>query len=389
MNTLLRPFLMACFVALAIGAAALPPAVAEDAPSPEKSKEKGTVEQLTAEELDFLRKKFPGWEKLDARRQAHIARNVIRLREMSDEERAKLKSRMDRLRKGRKGSSRKHRGAEMLRVADEVGGRVLAQLPDAVQAELTTLDARPSMIRMALFRKLKGKAAEGVGGTLDEAALAQVPENTRGRIEKMLREARASGDDKKIAGAEARVRRMLLWKKMEQMREQMVASAEGGKLGTTAYADALMRAWAEPIAQVVQEIEREPKSFVSLVRRAERDHMTPRDYQKQIWALERLATSKWRKDGEMKVAADRIVRRLLVDELKVDKAAVDALPSYEQARERRKALGKLLMASTSDGKRSGWGNRRGGKGRRGAMGNGPGKGKRGGRRGPGGGDDGK
>ena len=369
MHPLLRPFLLPCALVIAMVLGAAVPARAEDQPAPAPA-EGVDLPELRPEEIAFLKKKFPEWDTLSPERRAHIARNVIRLREMNDEERAKLKSRVDRLRRGRKGGH-KSRGAGLFRLADAVGERVLARLPAEVRVEVGKLDVRPSMVRMTLFRKLKSKAASAEPTTFTESQLAAMPASVRVRVQKMVADVEAGGDEKRIAALKGRIQRMHLLKRLEALRKDAGTDSSG-----TQQAEAVLGAWQAAADQLVAEITANPGAFLASVQRAERDHVTPTDFQKTVWSLERLALGKWRRDPEALAAADRVVRRILIDELRADPRAVKALPGYEDPRGRRRALGKLLGGSEGAGRRGGWrgpGRREGGPPRTGPR-KGPGRG---------------
>jgi hypothetical protein len=269
-------------------------------------------------------------------------------------------------------------------MADEIGGRLLARLPEPVREALGRLDVRPSMVKMTLFRMLKAKAAALESADVSEEELAAWPEPLRARFLRMR--AAAAGNPKKMAAMRGLIQRMRLGKEMEKLQAGLGDGPSASSGSSARYADALMAAWAAPADALVAEIGADPKRLLTSVERAERDHMSPVDYQKSIRALERMAETRWSRDAEALAAADLVVRRLLIDRLGADRAAVEALPGYEAGPERRKALGKLLSEDGEPGEARG---RRGGKSRGMWPGRGA-KGRRGARGGPeGAGDEGQ
>ncbi len=69
-------------------------AVAEDAPAREKASDATAVSQLTAGELKLLQKRIKNWAELPVEKQERVARRVLSLRNMTDEERARLRDRI-------------------------------------------------------------------------------------------------------------------------------------------------------------------------------------------------------------------------------------------------------------------------------------------------------
>jgi hypothetical protein len=142
--SLSRRFLAAAalWAATAVGAV---PARADDppapAPAPAPSPAAGSaVAKLTAEESAMLARRFPDWERKPAAEREKIATNVLRLRELTAEQRARF--------------------FERLRRAQEAGPAVLADLPD----------------RLAAFNKLRPEERTNAkeGGRIERAILGAV-----------------------------------------------------------------------------------------------------------------------------------------------------------------------------------------------------------------------
>jgi hypothetical protein len=87
------PALLALLLGTAVLLAAAPRARADDA-APAAGP--GAVSRLTAEEAEFLRRRFPDWDQKDAAERDRLAANVLRLRSLSPEERARLLERVRR-----------------------------------------------------------------------------------------------------------------------------------------------------------------------------------------------------------------------------------------------------------------------------------------------------
>jgi hypothetical protein len=69
-------------------------ASAEDAPGREKSSDATAVSQLTSGELELLQQRIKNWSELPVEKQERIARRVLSLRNMTDEERTRLRDRI-------------------------------------------------------------------------------------------------------------------------------------------------------------------------------------------------------------------------------------------------------------------------------------------------------
>ena len=330
----------------------------EDGPKHDGPKQASALSQLEPKELAFLREKFPEWDKVDARRKEHIARNVLRLREMSPEERATLKQRMARLhgrRKGRHGGGR--RGPSIFRMADAVGSHILEKLSPAVHVELAKLDVRPSMVKMTLFQLAKSKAAAGARVTFTEEELAAVPASMRKKIEAGLAAVEAAEPGKKRDAMQTRLRYLRLHLQMEAEQKRLASAAPDGRVSPERLTEATLSVWSDAVEALVTEVDSKPELLAKAVQRMgrgrmARGQMSSQDFLRSVWALERLAVGKWKDDPEAQLAADRVVRRLLIDELGVDSERVAALPGYDAGAGRRRALGKLVAGVSSRGKSS-------------------------------------
>ena len=353
MNSRKTPLRIALAALLVLAFAASPPAYADD-------EEPGAVSKLKAEEIAFLKKKWPEWDKLDASRKERIARGILRVRNLSPEEREKFKQRMERLHKGRKGprGGRSH-GSSIFRVADAVGTRVIDKLPPAVQVDIAKLDVRPSMVKMALFKMLRGKAAAQAGYEFSAEELQALSEPKRALLERLIAQANDPQEGKGRDAARSKLAHMRLLGRMEALRKRLGAEAEDGPVSTEKFADAIMQSWAPAIDGVVAEIGDSPKRFLESVERTSRGHMSRQDYEKSVWVLERYASGRWRRSPELLAATKLVVQRMLIDALGADKDKVAALPGYESGRERRQAIGKLMGGK--GGKARARGDRRDGK----------------------------
>lgn len=314
-----------------------PTALADDGGS--RATEDGSaVSRLTPAERAYLEKKFPEWSQVDPRRQEHIARNVIRLREMSEEDRKKLKERIARIRgRARSKGGRGHSRSGGFRAINAIGSRLVDRLPPAAKAEVERVDGRPSGVKMTLFHLVRGKVAATEGHDFPAEELAALPEAMRQKINRALAQAKDETDPRRAAAARSKLSHMRAFQRIESIRKQLGADATDAQ-----FADAVMATWAGEVDAVMAEIEADPKRFGEMLERKMRHASSPQDHARSVRWLEQVALRKWRRDPEARAAADKVVRRLLVDELGIKPEALADLPGYDRPRERIRAIDKLL-----------------------------------------------
>lgn len=75
----------------------VPPRGAPPSPAPGGTASPSSVDRLTAEELEILRRRFPDWDQRDAAERERIASNVMKLRLLSPEDRRRLLERAKKL----------------------------------------------------------------------------------------------------------------------------------------------------------------------------------------------------------------------------------------------------------------------------------------------------
>jgi hypothetical protein len=228
------------------------------------------VSQLTAEEVAILRRKVPDWDRMDPRRRERIAKTVLRLRNLSDEERETFLRRIqevkDRGQQARPHGGREHwqRRAGLMRALSSV---MWSDLPEDVRTRITeTLDGRARMgLGKAFYarfwaRVVEARAAEG----LPEVVLPpDAPEDLVQRMEQARVRAEA-GDRRALA--------MLVGRALDHETRELT-SGLGPEADAATYQEAGERlreefseAYQETLREVLTVLE-QPERIASFIRR--------------------------------------------------------------------------------------------------------------------------
>jgi len=332
------------------------------------------VKRLKPEELAYLRKKMPGWDGLDARRKEHIAREVIRLRNLSPEQSKRLRERLERL--GRRGT--KSRGwsgssrGRMFRFSQVVGERIWSQLPESSRKEAGVRGIRPSLVKMVLFHKVLSRVAKSEGKQFTRKDLATVPKHWRKRAETYLAVLEDEGADaRKKREARERLGGMRVYKLWEGLRRTLAEANEGREVDPAEVVGAAEARWPEAFKAVLANVSKDPARFYKSIEQKSRRYGGKSPFSSgrgklgkselawSVLSLERLATQNWKDRPELQARTDAVIRDLLIEGLGEDPAAVAQIPPFKRPEARRKMmmrlLGKHLRGLGGRGDMRGWG----------------------------------
>ena len=334
------------------------------------------VDRLTDAERALLLKKLPNWGELDPARQEHIARRVLRLRDLSDEQRRALRTRSAEMRRRMRKSGRDpHERHQRTRrgalpallgriLSRTLDGHVQATLTDAQRAQgLTERSAKRALLRPLWTRVM----AYEVAALRDELEADENPADAQGakariRIPRDVREALAA-EVAPTGRQAARLGGFALEYRFKVARRDVAQSS------TPLPADQRMRAvterlqerWQPVLDGVLKEFTAKPERWLGPMRM--------REMAFHVRSLERLAQGGLAAEAREQALA--LQRHLLVKHLGVSAETIDAMP-LPGSQGRSAALRELLAPHL--GKDMGRGAFRRGRGHRGDR---PGSGHRG------------
>lgn len=340
----LRVAVPACSAILAtvlLGAGLASPSLADDepvpAPAPDAAAEEPAdpVSVLTPHEVALLEQKVPGWADMDPATRAHIARRVLRLRELNESGRESLRRRVARWRDRATDDNpddvepgpipagppphgqRLRFGAEMGVVAHLLGDRLESGLPAPLRDAMAerglagrTLQRHLLEAFMPLVREFEARrlleadpdAADDAVPSARREGLARLAGRVR---EAMGREDEASRRDRHRLGFEA-------------VGVLLAATRTPDREG---WATLLWERWQPVYEAALQKLAERPEALMA--------RFSAREVLGQAMGLERLSRN-WLRDPEHAAArehAQALLRHLYVVGLGLDPAAVDALPA--------------------------------------------------------------
>ena len=140
------------------------------------AEEPSALERLTPEERTYLEQQVPDWAQLSPQRREGIARNVIRIRELPEEQRRALLERIERLKRGRAlgrgpppgrlehhlDPKRRHEHRRRAHVMRAVRSVLWNALPDDTRTSIDAALGRHDRERFtrSLLRRLVGRIAK-------------------------------------------------------------------------------------------------------------------------------------------------------------------------------------------------------------------------------------
>lgn len=351
MMRLRAPLLSILSVTLLATWIACAPAEARGKPGKDR---KSYVERLQPEELAALRKKLPNWDKLDRRKQEGIARGVIRVRNLSPEQRAKLQERMKRLKE--RGKRERRFRAEMMGFARSVGESVWKGLPESFRTEITKRRIRPSMAMMVLFHYVNGRIAAIEGRAFETDDIAAFPEKLRKNARRLAAVlADPEADEKAKRGARSGLGHMRAHLKIDALKNSLTSKSDDGRIPVERITAALRKTWPEAFDGLARDVAKNPARFAEALERRGRRGLpgargagfssklvNRREFAGLVMQLERAARQNWTRRPAMQRAADQLIRQVLVQELKADSQTVEALPGFDRPKEREQAIRGLV-----------------------------------------------
>lgn len=369
------------------------------------------VEQLRPEELAALKRKLPNWDELDANRQQRIAKGVLRLRDMTPEQRKQFERRLEEIRRA-KGEGRdpakefaKWRGAKeqerrewhsSMKLAKGVGMLIREQLGEATWKQIKShLPVHQKHLEMAFHRLFSEALVTHIAETVTDVDPATLNKRYRGMFErkqKLL--AKATDDAQKqrvlrhmahlVARSQAAsVLEGVTKPKLDRAQLEDMDPQERRKLQHESYTT-YMRAigaasvarWPAPFAAAVTEIKeraQDPEKFAGLLGKIARQTsdrgapwMKRGNPVMQLLMIEANVSGLPNAD-EIRANLRKAARGILIGGYKATPEAVDAAFRIQDPRKRYEAIGKLLGNAGKDvrrpwrrGAKPGNGMRRGG-----------------------------
>jgi len=322
--------------------------------------------RLTAEERSFLRSRIKGWDKLDAGKKQRIARNVVRIRNMSPEQRKQFEERLRRMRGKEKSWGRvREYGGHML-VNRGLARAALQALGREFEGKLHRLDISSHVFETAFSRAFWGHVAEAAfqdGKPPTPASLASKGD-AGPMIERYRRAYEAYGAatvEAKRAGLRRRLGYMLGYMRARRLRDDL---ARSDVRGTDAYLAAVARkvkqTWPAAFARSVAapdallrsaESEEVRRSLRRLMRRDGK--LSKEEAGLVVKLVERWAAGNHENEAEAGAEADVLIRRILRDDLKVPAKVLDTLPPRKELQKRAawylRVLGRMRGASHRGG----------------------------------------
>lgn len=277
-----RPFLLA-LLSLALGAAwsfVGPSSVWADEPPPPPAPRDTVgpvaVDRLTAEELEILRRRFPDWDQRDAAERERIASNVMKLRQLSPDDRRRLLERAKKLEGAGPDAWQKLRGWHEMTHAEReqmrakrvmyrgMGAQVVGALPPDAR-QLVTPGALPGSLTFPERLRLEVGIASLLRKRILEAYVSNPPRDVEASVGappaqvKRLTAARdalrakgeaATNEDRRRL-AEALLEDRLFGLRRRLQGETLAEGARGARFGAMA-----KEAFPEAFSSVVDEVAR-------------------------------------------------------------------------------------------------------------------------------------
>ncbi len=254
---------------------------------PARADEPGALDRLTPAEVQTLTERVPGWATLPAEQREHIAKNVIRLRSLGPEERARLETRMRELERHRERLGRLP-GMEGLRnpaardamrqrglLVHALGLSLLAALPEEARSAIEKnlpADSRPDL--EAVFFHHFWEACVKRHATADPSTI-EIPSDLPALVQRRLatlRERASSGD----AGARRRLAHFVFGREMIRLHQGLAPVDPGDEDALRAIGDRLREAEPEAFQEAMEELEKavaDPESLNGYALRERRERL--------------------------------------------------------------------------------------------------------------------
>lgn len=322
------------------------------------------LERLTGEERAFLAKRIPGWNDLDEARRRHIAQNVIRLRDLTPEDRARFRERVKRVTKAPRGEAsdgrlgRLERDGTRILATRGVGSLARAEL--GLDAEAALLERGVSSVafdiafsRLFLLRVVGQVLAEREPPAPDTLPAGTPPE-ARARYAEAHARWQAALDDEEKRQLGQRLGLRVVMAEAEWLRRSLSPTDMGsGDAYALALGRRLREKWPRAFDESLAWVRSEPDRFLEMVERDEAQRAVEvlgrargalgRDETRLLVALlDRFATHHRDAAPERLARLDDALRAAWTDGLRLPAEAWDRLPPRSEPKEREEALAKAL-----------------------------------------------
>jgi hypothetical protein len=319
--------------------------------------------RLTAEEQAFLAQRIPRWAELPEAKRQHIARNVIRLRELSPEARARFRERLRAVTDRRAPDDatpleRLQRHGTRMLAARGVGSLARAELGLDAEAGLAAQGVSPATFDLVFSRLFWERALQRELRDGAPPAPEAVAERLSGEARERYAEAFARWRDVPEGAARQQLARQLALRlalhRADALRHALApADRATGDTLALALGRRLRDAWPEAFAETLALVRDEPARFAETASRDEsrraveslargRGRLARDDLRLLVWLADRFASHHLAERPEARARVDALVTDALVEALEVPREAVARLPGREDPEAREAALARVL-----------------------------------------------
>lgn len=350
--------LLALLILGAGGVVLGPHARAEEAPG--ASGPRDFLSELKPRELEFLRTRIPGWERLEEAQRQRIAQNVIRLRNLGEAERQHFHRRLKHLTdaggEGRGGLApleRLKRDGTRLLAARGLGLLARRELGLDLERGLLARGVPDHAADLAFAELFWERAAAMAQAPKPEDLPAHLPAEARQRYAELhARHAGAEGPGRERLGRALGLAYILL--RSEALRRAVtVTDPPHSEAYALALGERLKAAWPEAFAAAVGSVRENPAGFVQAAERhavrsaveslgRARGRLGRDELRVLVLLADRAASHNAAPRPEVRERVDRLVREILVGLLEIPVEAVDGLPDRSAPEAREEALRRLL-----------------------------------------------
>ncbi len=314
-------------------------------PGPSDAKTKDFLAQLTDEERSFLQKRVKGWAQLPPQKQQMIARNVLRMRNMSAEQRKRFSERMERMRgKDKRWDRVRDHGARML-VDRGLAHAARKRLGRSFEGQLRRRDISDHVFERSFGRVFWDKVRQSAFIDGKPPAPDTLPAGFPERLVKRYGQMHARYAATEDADQRKRMTKALGWTYASmvsaKLRHELAKSDVKGTDGYIALAaKKVQQTWPREFAASLED----PEALVrtaeneevkrSLRRLLRRDGKLMREEAVLVVKLvERWAAQK-KKDEAAGSDADAVIQRVLREDLKLPADMVKAMPPRSEPEKR-------------------------------------------------------
>lgn len=311
------------------------------------AKTKDFVAELQPKELEFLASRIKDWDKLDAHKKQMIARNVVRLRNMSPEQRKHFERRLRSMRdKPKKWDRMRDHGSRML-VDRGLAHAARKQLGREFENRLRRSDISEHVFERSFSRTFWDKVTQAAFEDGRPVAVEALPEGLPERLVQSYSKMRARWAATEDADQRKRMTRALgqTYSRIlaGQLRQTLARSdVKGSDAYVALVAHTVRKTWPKAFAESVQEPDallRSAESYEvkrSLWRLLRRDgRLMNEEAVLLVRLVDRWATQASKKgEPQADADADVLIKDVLREQFEVDAAALEAMPPRSSVQQR-------------------------------------------------------